>query len=121
MTKTSSSTSRSKIPLSISTGYIFLRPEEIISIQSDGSATTAKILGSKQIKINNLLKQIEEGLPSYFFRSHKSHIINLNYMYEYNVKEKFIIMEDESIVPLSRRRVAEFNAFIGKASVTSPN
>jgi len=111
----------SKIPLSINTGYIFLRSDEIISIQSDGSTTTANILGSKQIRINSLLKHIESNLPSCFFRSHKSHIINLNYICEYNIKEKFIVMEDESIVPLSRRRVAEFNEFIGKTSFVSSN
>ncbi len=71
---------KSKIALSISTGYIFLRPEEIISIHSDGSSTTANLLGLKQIKIHSLLKQIENDLPSCFFRSHKSHIINFNYI-----------------------------------------
>ncbi|MBI9064806.1 MAG: LytTR family transcriptional regulator [Marinilabiliaceae bacterium] len=112
---------RSKIALSISTGYIFLRPEEIISIQSDGSTTTANIVGTKQIKINSLLKHIEHDLPSCFFRSHKSHIINLNYMYQYNIREKFILMEDESIVPLSRRKVAEFNEFIKMNSFAHSN
>jgi len=113
--------SKSKIALSISTGYIFLRPEEIISIQSDGSTTTANILGSQHVKINSLLKHIEHDLPSCFLRSHKSHIINLNYMYKYNIKEKYIIMEDESIVPLSRRRVADFNEFIGKNAFAHTN
>lgn len=121
MTTVSIASNSTKIPLSINTGYVFLRPEEIISIQSDGSATTANIIGAKQIKINSLLKHIEGDLPACFFRSHKSHIINLNYMYEYNIKEKFIIMEDKSIVPLSRRRVAEFNEYIGKAAFASSN
>lgn len=110
-----------KIPLSINTGYIFVRADEIISIQSDGNCTTAHLLDMKQIKINTLLKHIEEELPSGFFRSHKSHIINMNYVSEYNIKEKFIIMEDESVIPLSRRRVADFNGLIRKTALANSN
>lgn len=121
MKTTSVATSKLKIALSVPTGYVFLRPEEIISIQSDGNTTTANILGSRQIRLKSLLKQVEHDLPACFFRSHKSHIINLNYMYEYNIKEKYIVMEDQSVIPLSRRKVAAFNEFIGRNAFVGSN
>ena len=49
--------------------------------------------------------------PFGFFAPHKSHLINLRYVYKYH-KEGTIIMKDKSYVPVARRRKAEFLGLI---------
>jgi tetratricopeptide (TPR) repeat protein len=46
------------------------------------------------------LKQLENQLPSNFFRCHKSYIVNTNYIKSNNVKE--IIMANNDVIPISR-------------------
>jgi two-component system LytT family response regulator len=44
-----------------------------------------------------------------FFRVHKSHIINLNYLTEYlNEDGHFAILKGSINIPVARNRVAEF-------------
>ncbi len=45
--------------------------------------------------------------PYGFFQVHRSHLINLNRIQKYN-REGIVIMEDESSVPVSKRRRSEF-------------
>lgn len=89
-------------------GFDFLLIEDIIRcegfqrctriINADGS----KILSSYPIGV--FKKRLES---SHFYATHKSHLINLNHIRKY-LKEGTIKMTDNSFVPVSKRRKAEF-------------
>ena len=52
------------------------------------------------------LNELEPMLPDTFFRCHRSYIVNFNHVKHY--KREVIWLDNESIVPLSRRRYQAF-------------
>jgi two-component system, LytTR family, response regulator len=98
-----------KLAVPVKNGLEFLAPEEIIRLEADGTYTyifsiREKFTASKNIKeYENLL--VEQN----FFRSHKSHLINLRHVKRFNsVEGNFVQMSDGSIAEVSRRKKEEF-------------
>lgn len=57
----------------------------------------------RNISVAGTLKQIEMDLPEHlFFRVHKSFLVNLHYIE--NVKSKEIIMRNQKVIPIARRK-----------------
>ncbi len=88
----------------------FVKVEDIIRCESDNNYTRFFLTGNQQILVSKTLKEYEDLLePLGFFRSHKSSLINLRYIKKYIKGEGgTIVMEDGSIVELSRRRKDDF-------------
>ncbi|HQO50786.1 MAG TPA: LytTR family DNA-binding domain-containing protein, partial [Bacteroidales bacterium] len=88
----------------------FVKVEDIIRYESDNNYTRFFLTGNQQILVSKTLKEYEDLLePLGFFRSHKSSLINLRYIKKYIKGEGgTIVMEDGSIVELSRRRKDDF-------------
>lgn len=88
----------------------FVKVEDIIRCESDNNYTRFFLTGNQQILVSKTLKEYEDLLePLGFFRSHKSSLINLRYIKKYIKGEGgTIVLEDGSIVELSRRRKEDF-------------
>jgi two-component system LytT family response regulator len=99
-----------KIALPSLSGIEFVKIDEIVRCESDNNYTNFFLKGGEKIVVSKTLKEFEEMLGSKgFFRTHKSHIINLNYMKKYLKGEGgSVIMEDGSEVLVSRRRKDDF-------------
>jgi two-component system, LytTR family, response regulator len=60
-------------------GIIFIRPENIIRMEANGSYTTLHMYDNKKILASKNIKEFEKQLSSdYFFRCHQSHLIPIN-------------------------------------------
>ena len=83
--------------------------EEITRCESDGSYTLV-YFQERKIMISRKLKDFEEMLSGLsFYRSHRSHLINLNFVDRYEKKDGgYIIMKDNTSVPLSAAKKEEF-------------
>lgn len=83
--------------------------EEISRCESDGSYTKV-FFQNRKILISRKLKDFEEMLTGLsFYRTHRSHLINLEYVDRYEKKDGgFIIMKDNSAIPLSSVKKEEF-------------
>ena len=66
--------------------------------------------GGKTAVVSRTLKDFENTLPKEkFFRIHKSHLINLQYIKDYsNLSGNLVTMADGSKVELSRRKAPDF-------------
>lgn len=98
-----------KLAVPVKDGFAFLAPEEIIRLQADGTYThiftnTEKFTGTKNIKeYEQLLGELN------FFRSHNSHLINLNHVKRFTrLDGYFVHMSDSSVAEISRRKKEEF-------------
>ena len=82
---------------------------EISRCESDGSYTLV-YFQERRIMISRKLKEFEEMLNGLsFYRSHRSHLINLNYVDRYEKKDGgYIIMKDSTSIPLSAAKKEEF-------------
>lgn len=99
-----------KLVLPASHGFEVLVFDELIRLEAEGCYTKVFIKAGKNKLISRTLKDFEDSLPKdRFFRTHKSHLINLKYVKEYsNSGGAYITMIDGSKVELSRRKSAEF-------------
>ena len=98
-----------KLAVPIKDGIAFLSPEEIIRLEADGAYTQIYSIDKKNTAAKNI-KEFEILLKDQsFFRSHKSHLINLLHVKLYNrVDGYFVQMSDGSTVEISRRKKDEF-------------
>ena len=82
----------------------------IIKCQSSVNYTIFYIQNEKEIVVSKTLKEFDEQLsPHGFFRSHKSWLINMNFVKGYNKKGGGgAIMEDGSEVPVALPKKEEF-------------
>lgn len=98
-----------RIVLATSESIEFVNVKEIIHIQSDGNYSTLHIKGREDLLVSKNLGEFESILEDFpFFRTHQSHIVNLNYVQKVSRFEGDIIMEGGTTAILSRRKRNQF-------------
>lgn len=105
------STSESdKLMLPASHGFEVLLTDNIIRLEAEGCYTKVVLVDGKNKIISRTLKEFENTLTDkYFFRTHKSHIINLKHIKDYSkLSGGYATMIDGSKVEISRRKAPEF-------------
>ena len=67
-----------RLAIPTSDGMEYLNPKDIIRIEADRSYSWFFITGNRKILVSKHLKEFQDLLNDrYFFRSHNSHLINL--------------------------------------------
>ena len=81
--------------------------QEIIHLEADDCYTKFFIQDQEPVIVSKSLKEYELLLPKdQFFRCHKSHLINLEYLLRYDKKEdNILILRNGNQVPVSRRKL----------------
>lgn len=102
--------SEKKIVLKTQDSIQVIRIAEIIKCEAEINYTTFYLTDNRKIVVAKSLKEYSEMLEAYgFFRTHKSHLINLEHLVSYEKKEGgFILMSNQSKVPLSIRKKEPF-------------
>ncbi len=97
-----------KITINTDGKLVFLEPKEIFYVESDGNYSTL-YLTNKKIVVTKKLKEIDALLPEeHFFRIHNSYIINLHKIKEFLKVDGYVVLENNSKIPVSRQRKSEF-------------
>ncbi len=105
-----------KIALPLAEGLLFVDVLEIIYLEADGSYTNvwlkdgSKILVSKKIKF---FEETLEGRPN-FFRSHRSFMVNINFIKKYNRAENALLLDNGKTITISRDKKNEFEQELKK-------
>ena len=99
-----------KITLNSQEGMVFLRLDQIIRIESEGSYSTFYLLNQERHVVSRPMREFEELLPKdLFFKLHQSHLINLAFVKKILREEGgYALMEEGCKVPIARRRKDEF-------------
>ncbi|MDB2462986.1 LytTR family DNA-binding domain-containing protein [Algibacter sp.] len=101
--------SRKKITISTDGKLVFLEPDDICYVESDGNYSTLYLKNQKKLVVTKKLKSFSELLPEeQFFRIHNSFIINLNKVKEFIKVDGYVILENNVKIPVSRQRKTEF-------------
>jgi two-component system LytT family response regulator len=85
--------------------------QDIVNCEADKNYTTFYFINAPQLVVSTNLKEYETMLaPHNFFRTHKSHLINMAYVDHFIKAEggNRIIMKNKQAVPLSVRKKDEF-------------
>lgn len=99
-----------KISLPNGQGYSLVSIDDIIHIEADSNYSVFHLANKDKITVSKVLKEYEEILPDHqFIRVHKSSIVNLNYLREYNSKNGLeLILKNGDKIAVSRRRASDF-------------
>lgn len=85
--------------------------QDVINCESDKNYTTFYFINAPKLVVSTNLKEYETLLsPHNFFRTHKSHLINMTY-FDHFIKSEggnTIVMKNKSSIPLSVRKKEEF-------------
>mgnify|MGYP001403975362 CR=1 FL=1 len=87
------------IPVKVGDRVVFVRLDEVSYFQADEKYVTLVTKHTKSYILDGSLKKLEEKLPAYFIRVHKSYLLNRNLLKE--VKKHFnnrfvLVMDDYS-------------------------
>jgi two-component system, LytTR family, response regulator len=99
-----------RITLTTSLGHVFTNTKDIIRIETYGNYSFVFLPESERLLVSRNLKEFEEMLSEPdFFRIHQSHIVNTSHVKKYLKDDGgFVVMADETKIPISRRRKEEF-------------
>lgn len=99
-----------KITLNSQEGMVFLRLDQIVRIESEGSYSTFYLLNQERHVVSRPMREFEALLPKdLFFKLHQSHVINLTFVKKILREEGgYALMEEGCKVPIARRRKDEF-------------
>ena len=88
----------------------FIKVMEIVRMEADGNYTTIFLTNGTQMVASTQIGEYEKQLSrDKFFRIHDKHMINLRYVKSITRGETgTVVMEDDSKLPVSRRRKEEF-------------
>lgn len=105
---------KEKIVLKTAESIFILDIQDIIRVESEGSYTRFYTNKGNKILISKTMKDYEDVLTdSGFFRIHKSHIVNMNYLIRFDKSEGgYLVMTDQSKVPVSYRKKEKLLEYI---------
>lgn len=100
------SDSPKKIVVPTSDGMHVIRLSEIIRLESSSNYTTFYLNNEKSLLASKTLKEFDMMLSNYnFYRIHKSHLVNMNYLKRYvQTDGGYLVLEDGSKIPVANRK-----------------
>jgi two-component system, LytTR family, response regulator len=100
-----------KIAVPSGTTLKFLEPDQIVYLKADNTYTEVIMLDGSKHVVSRTLKNFEEALADdpNFFRSHKSYIVNMVHVTQYNKSDGgSLVLRDKIEVPITQERVQDF-------------
>ncbi|PPK88527.1 LytTR family two component transcriptional regulator [Neolewinella xylanilytica] len=99
-----------RMPIGAVDGYHFIRIPDIIRFEAEDNYTHIYMADGQRITASKTIKMYEDMLaPHNFYRVHKRHVINMNYMKKFVKGEGgYLIMDDGMRIEVSRRRRSAF-------------
>lgn len=105
-----------KIAIPDTDGLLFVTLDDIIRCESDGNYTSIMLKSGKRVLASKTLGDYEDLFKGeQFFRTHRSHLINLSHIVKYVKGEGgYVILSDGSQVEISRRKKTDFLELMSK-------
>ncbi len=94
-----------KIVLQCADSIYYVNVKDIVHCKADNNYTLFVLNNGSSIMVSKTIKEFEHLLPaSIFFRTHQSHIVNLNYISQIKKKSLEIHLKNNDIVHLATRK-----------------
>ena len=99
-----------KMSVSALDGIYFLNIRDIVRLEAEDNYTHIFLKSGEKITASKTIKSYEELLQDMnFYRVHKRHVINLNYMRKFVKGDGgYVVMDDDMRIEVSRRRRPAF-------------
>ena len=99
-----------KMSIAALDGIYFINIKDVVRLEGEDNYTHIFLNSGNRLTASKTIKSYEEMLAGVnFYRVHKSHVINLNYLKKFVKGDGgYIIMDDDKQIAVSRRRRAAF-------------
>ncbi len=99
-----------KIAVPVSDGLVLVKVNEISHIDADGSYSTLHLKDGANMLVSKKLKYFEDLISNQknFYRVHRSHLINIEFVKKYNRHESEVSLENNKIIKVARDNKVEF-------------
>ncbi len=110
----------SKIALPVADGLLFVDVTEIELLEADEAYTHVFLKNGSSVLVSKKLKFVEEVLSSRpnYFRCHRSHIVNINFLKKYGKGEGSLLLENGKTISVARERKADFEQLLKDNKIT---
>lgn len=113
-----------KLMLTTGSSFRILELDQITYLKTWGNYTEIYLTNNKKIVLSNSIATYEEHLTQYhFYRIHKTNLVNLNHIEQYNHKTKKIKLKNGEELEVARRKYKDLiNEFYQRTIIppTSP-
>lgn len=98
---------------------VFLKISDIYYVEAAGSYSNVYLKDGGKMLISKNVKVFSEKLPEqHFCRTHKSYLVNINYISKYVKSDGgYILMENGAVLPVSLRKRDHFMKLVEQLSV----
>ena len=105
---------KEKLAISHQKGIKIVYQKDILRLNAEGNCTMLYFINGNHFLDTRTLKIYENLLDSnQFYRTHKSHIINLNYITDYiNENGSVVKLKNGDEIPISRSKITEFTTLL---------
>jgi two-component system, LytTR family, response regulator len=113
------SSKQKKIKIPLNSGYKIIDVQDVIRCESESNYTKIYINNEPNpYLISKTLKSVEKEIidSPLFFRIHRSHLINSNYIKSSEVKNNTIMLLNGTAIPVSRGHYKELEALLSNRS-----
>lgn len=99
-----------RLALPVADGFVFVDVNDIICLKAEGAYTEIVLEKNKKHLASKNLKSFEDILThEFFFRPHRSYIINLNRVKQYQKQDGgYLIMDSDDIINIAKEKRDEF-------------
>ena len=95
--------------------YHFTQSQDIICAKADGSYSQIILKDGSSIRVAKNLKYLEKQLGVGFFRTHRSHLVNIQYIVDMNDHNSMQIrLKDNTLVPITKEKKVKLLEKINK-------
>jgi len=103
-----------KLALPVRDGLLFVEVNQICMLTADGAYTHVLMRDESSLLVSKKIKFFESHLckRKYFFRIHRSHIINLNFVKKYDRSDAMVTMDNSSLLSIAKDRKKDFEEAI---------
>jgi two-component system, LytTR family, response regulator len=106
-----------KLSLTKGSRQYFISPQEIYYCRADDNYTKLYLKDNTEFIISRTLKEVDEMLtPHQFIRTHKSSLVNKNYMQELS-KEGTLALKNNVLIEVSRRRLDNIKEIFSEGKI----
>ena len=108
-----------KIGLPLADGLSFVKVDDIMYFEADGSYTHV-ITKNEKYLVSKKLKEFDDLLDAdeRFFRVHRSFLINISQIKKYSKKDgATLVFDNNKVIPVAREKKNDFDEFISSISV----
>ena len=108
-----------KIGLPLSDGLLFIKIDDLLYFEADGSYTNV-ITSKEKYLVCKKIKEFDELLQNdnRFYRVHRSFLVNIQKISKYSKKDgATLVIENNKVIPVAREKKNGFDEFIGGISV----